>query len=80
MAGRLPKRLAEAFKLYERAGFTVKSVERASKHWKVKFNEFPETQFLTSNDVDQHALKNNLARYKRLAAKKGSTHENHDAS
>lgn len=74
MACRLPKRLAEAFRLYEREGFTVQSVERATKHWKVKFNEFPETQFLTSNDVDGHALKNNVARFRRLA-KKGQSNE-----
>jgi len=73
MAGRLPKRLVEAFRLYAREGFTVKACERASKHWRVHFNEFPETQFLTANQVDQHAIKNNLARFRRLAAAKEKT-------
>jgi hypothetical protein len=62
-----PKRLMEQFKLYARAGFTVKSVERATRHFKVVFNEFPQPQFLTASSVDQRAYKNNIANYRRLA-------------
>ena len=62
-----PKRLLEQFKLYAREGFTVKSVERATRHFKVVFNEFPQVQFLTASSVDARAYKNNVTQYRRLA-------------
>lgn len=57
----------EQLKLYEREGFTVKSVERATRHYRVIFNEFPVPQYLTASSVDPRAYKNNLAQYRRLA-------------
>lgn len=63
----LPRLIREQLQLYERAGITVKSVIRASRHYKVEFNEFPETQFLTASRTDPRSYKNNLAHFKRLA-------------
>ncbi len=70
----LPRLLREQFKLYERAGFTVKSVVRASRHYRVNFNEFPETQFLTASTTDPRSYKNNLALFKRLASAQQEKH------
>lgn len=64
----VPRVLREQLSIYERAGFTLKSVGRASKHYRVEFNEFPEVQFLTSNTTDIRSYKNNVARFKRLAS------------
>ena len=75
MAG-LPRLIREQFQLYERAGFTVKSVTRASRHYRVEFNEFPETQFLTASRTDPRSYKNNLAHFRRLAsAQQEKNHE-----
>lgn len=63
----LPRRLREQFKMYERAGFTVKEVERASRHYRVVFHEFTQPQFLTANETDARAYKNNVTRFRRLA-------------
>ena len=68
MATAVPRLLREQFILYARAGFTLKSVTRATRHYRVEFNEFPEVQFLTSNKTDTRSYKNNVARYKRLAS------------
>jgi hypothetical protein len=70
MTGRVPRLLREQFALYEREGFSVKSFVRAARHYRVEFKEFPETQFLTANQTDPRSYKNNVARFKRLAAKK----------
>jgi hypothetical protein len=78
MAARVPRLLREQFILYERAGFTVKSVVRASRHYRVEFNEFPETQFLTANQTDSRSYKNNVARFKRLAS--ANQEKPHDSS
>lgn len=64
----IPRLLREQFQLYERAGFTVKSVTRASRHYKVGFVQFPDHQFLTANSTDPRSYKNNVARFKRLAS------------
>lgn len=69
MSAAIPRLLREQFILYERAGFTVRSVSRASRHYRVEFNEFPDVQFLTANQTDPRSYKNNVARFKRLAAK-----------
>jgi hypothetical protein len=81
MATAVPRLLREQFILYERAGFTVKSVSRASRHYRVEFKEFPDPQFLTANQTDPRSYKNNVARFKRLAAKaleKQSNDVSHD--
>lgn len=76
MAATIPRLLREQFILYERAGFTVKSFVRASRHYRVEFHEFPDVQFLTANQTDSRSYKNNVARFKRLAsAHKEKTHE-----
>jgi hypothetical protein len=62
----LPRLIREQFKLYERAGFTVKSITRASRHYRVNFNQFPEVQYLTPNATDLRSYKNNIALFKRL--------------
>lgn len=62
----LPKRLREQIRLYEAEGFTIKEVERASKHYRVTFNEFPTPQFLTANNTDWRGYRNNTTRFKRL--------------
>lgn len=72
----IPNRLREQFKLYQREGFTVKAVERRSKHYRVEFNEFPQAQHVTGSSVDPRAYKNNLAHFKRLAsAQQEKSHE-----
>lgn len=68
MATTIPRLLREQFLLYERAGFTVKSFVRASRHYRVEFDQFPDPQFLTANQTDPRSYKNNVARFKRLAS------------
>lgn len=69
----VPRVLREQVKEYERAGFHVTAVEpRSGSHFKVWFAEFPDQpQIITKNVLDWRALKNNIARYKRIA--KGET-------
>lgn len=62
----VPKLLREQIRQYEREGFTVENISRAARHYKVKFHQFPEPQFLTANTTDFRAYKNNVARFKRL--------------
>lgn len=64
----LPRLIREQFKLYEREGFTVRTVVRAARHYRVEFNEFPEPQFLTASRTDPRSYKNNVALFKRLAS------------
>lgn len=65
----VPKVLRGQLRHYEAHGFTVVSVEpRAGSHFRVVFAEFSEPQFLTKNGSDPRAWKNNVARFKRLAA------------
>ena len=64
-----PKGLRQQLKHYEGHGFTaIEAVPRAGSHWRVRFAEFDEPQFLTVNANCPRALKNNIARFKRLAA------------
>jgi len=63
-----PRKLREQIKVYEAAGFhPVEFEPRAGSHWRVRFAEFDEPQFLTSNIVESHSIRNNLARYRRLS-------------
>lgn len=63
----IPQKLRAQFDVYRDAGFTpVDAVPRKGSHWAVTFEEFPEVQFLTTNIGDPHALRNNLARFRRL--------------
>ena len=63
----MDKRFEKQLKEYERAGFTVKSVESSKgSHKRVVFNEFSAPQFLTTHTDDWRAIKNNIARFRRL--------------
>ena len=56
---------------YERAGFHVVELNMGrgkGSHAKVIFAEFSTPQFLTTHINDPRAMKNNIARFKRLAA------------
>ena len=67
----IPKVLREQVKEYERAGFHVIDVEpRSGSHFKLRFAEFAEPQIVTKNLLDWRAIKNNIARYRRLAKEK----------
>lgn len=64
-----PKGLRQQLKHYEAHGFhPIDARPRAGSHWRVVFAEFDEPQFLTANVDEPRALKNNVARFKRLAA------------
>ena len=55
-------------KEYEREGFHVVAVEnRSGSHKMLTFAEFPEPQIVTACQSDWRALKNNVARFRRLA-------------
>lgn len=55
-------------KEYEREGFHVVSIEnRSGSHKLVTFAEFPDPQIVTASQSDWRALKNNIARFRRLA-------------
>lgn len=71
----VPKTLWKQMKAYEAQGFHVVSLEhREGSHWCARFREFPQPQFITQNAHDPRALKNNIARFKRLMR----THEKSD--
>lgn len=64
----IPRVLREQIKAYEREGFHAVAVEpRAGSHFKVVFAEFIEPQILTKNASDPRALKNNIARFRKLS-------------
>lgn len=64
-----PRNYREQFLVYEKAGFHVERVEPSrGSHLKVWFKEFSAPQFLTQNMGCAHAIKNNLARFRNLAA------------
>jgi len=64
----VPKVLYKQIKTYEAHGFHLEQLEhRAGSHWCARFREFPQAQFITANANDPRALKNNIARYRRLA-------------
>lgn len=65
---RVTQRMRKQIKEYEREGFHVVSIEdRAGSHKMLKFAEFPEPQIVTDCRTDWRALKNNIARFRRLA-------------
>jgi hypothetical protein len=66
----IPRPFRSQFVEYERAGFHVRDFQPAKgSHAKVWFEEFPDPQFLTKNVGDPRAMKNNIARFRALAAK-----------
>ena len=66
---KINQRLRKQIKEYEREGFTVINVEdRAGSHKLITFAEFPEPQIVSDCKSDWRAFKNNIARYRRLAA------------
>lgn len=63
-----PRILREQVKVYEAAGFHPVAFEpRAGSHWRVQFAEFDEPQFLTTHATEPHAIRNNIARFRRLS-------------
>lgn len=66
----IPRPFREQFLIYEREGFHVKHFQPTKgSHAKVQFEEFPEVQVLTKNVGDPRAIKNNVSRFRALAAK-----------
>ena len=64
----IPRAIREQVKEYEKAGFHVIQCEpRSGSHFKVWFAEFSEPQIVTKNVLEWRSLKNNIARYRRLA-------------
>ena len=65
---KLSQGLRKQVKEYEREGFHVVSIEnRSGSHKMLTFAEFPEPQIVTACQSDWRALKNNIARFRRLA-------------
>ena len=70
----VPRTYREQCVEYEKAGFHVCRLEHGKgSHVKVQFQEFPETQVLSKNLGDHRAIKNNIARFRALAAKAKET-------
>lgn len=64
----IPRALRKQIEFYEREGFTVVEIEpRAGSHFRAIFAQFSEPQILAKNCDEPRALKNNLARFRRLA-------------
>ena len=64
----ITKQFRKQLEVYAKEGFTVKHLETAKgAHYKVWFNEFSEPQHLSTHIGEPRALKNNIARFKRLA-------------
>jgi hypothetical protein len=69
---KINQRMRKQIKEYEREGFHVVSIEdRAGSHKMLKFAEFPEPQIVSDCKSDWRALKNNIARFRRLAKEHG---------
>ena len=65
---KISQRMRKQVKEYEREGFHVVSIEdRAGSHKMLKFAEFPEPQIVSDCKSDWRAVKNNIARFRRLA-------------
>jgi hypothetical protein len=63
--------LRKQFSEYAKAGFCVVSVEpRGGSHYKVMIDGISEPQFLTRNADEPRAIKNNIARFRRLTKEK----------
>lgn len=71
---KVPRELRKQVDAYVRAGFNpVDITHREGSHYRVVFAEFPENpQFITKNAGDPRALKNNIARFRRLASNEGA--------
>ena len=66
---KIPKRMREQLKVYEREGFHATSIEmRAGSHRMVTFAEFPEPQILSDSKSDWRRERNNVAVFRKLAA------------
>jgi len=69
---KVSQRMRKQIKEYEREGFHVVSIEdRAGSHKMLKFAEFSEPQIVSDCKSDWRALKNNIARFRRLAKEQG---------
>jgi hypothetical protein len=75
----IPPALRKQVNLYAAYGFTLVEAEpRAGSHFKVRFAEFDEPQFISASATDPRGWKNNIARYRRL--RKEKEFEQHHAS
>lgn len=64
---KVSQRMRKQLKEYEREGFHVVAIEdRAGSHKLITFAEFPQPQIVTDCKSDWRAIKNNIARYRRL--------------
>jgi hypothetical protein len=71
---KIARSLRKQIKEYEREGFHVIAIEnRAGSHKMLRFAEFSEPQVVTSSKSDWRALKNNIARFRRLAEQSTTT-------
>ena len=75
---KVSQRMRKQIKEYEREGFHVVSIEdRAGSHKMLKFAEFSEPKIVSDCKSDWRALKNNIARFRRLAKEQGEKNEIH---
>jgi len=64
----IPRVLRKQIEYYAREGFDVVEIEpRAGSHFKAIFAQFTEPQILSKNITEPRSLKNNVARFRRLA-------------
>ena len=64
----IPKALRKQANLYAAYGFHIVDAEtRHGSHFKVKFAEFTEPQFISCSDTDPRGWKNNISRFRRLS-------------
>ena len=64
----IPRVLRKQLAYYAQEGFDAVEIKHAAgSHVKVIFAQFTEPQILTKNIKEPRALKNNLARFRRLA-------------
>jgi hypothetical protein len=68
---KVPTNLRKQFKEYEKAGFRIVDLELLSgSHCKVRIEGIDTPQFLTRNADEPRAIKNNIARFRRLSKEK----------
>ena len=64
----IPRALRKQLAYYAQEGFDAVEIKPAAgSHVKVVFAQFTEPQILTRNMKEPRALKNNIARFRRLA-------------
>jgi hypothetical protein len=64
----IPRVLRKQLAYYAQEGFDAVDIKHAAgSHVKVVFAQFTEPQILTRNMKEPRALKNNIARFRRLA-------------